>query len=435
MTWLVLLCSMMLWMGCSNRRLRPGFCRDDCTNKWEPDCETLCSIPQPQGGEESGEMPSTNPDASTDDRFAGEPNKPGATRPGSDDEQGDAGSMQQEGDCGPRCSDTLCDRERLTCSPCTSDGQCNESFPYCGDDGVCVGCKTHEHCEGVTPYCEPTERSCVQCMNHEQCDSAYDGQCLDNRCVPCSADEHCSNPDTPVCNGRQCKGCETNADCRRFGKELGVCEKDSGRCVQCTDEDNDTCCSPGSDLCIPTVCDNRDHTCSDQLPKSAKPCEECVSDLQCGQDHVCVTQRFDTDPTAGVQLDELDGHYCLPKVEVDVEAEDQDSCYEDHAPFIQKELGIATISGDMVDICTLRRSTCPAFTTHEYRNDACDTMESVPDHSVCGYEGLDDSRCVLQETAGTTRIYVCKMVCLIDEDCRSDYRCTGSDGAKTCEPG
>lgn len=432
--WLILACTAMAWMGCSDRRVRPGFCRDDCTEEWEPDCERLCAIPAPTSDDQPIMTGPPDRDASSEDpsEVIGDT---GTTRPDNSDDLGDGGVTPQDGKCGPRCSDFLCDQERGECALCSNDEECSGRFPYCDEDGICVGCKTDAHCNESAPYCESTERSCVQCMNDQQCSDPEKSQCLDNFCVPCSAHEQCTEPEAPVCTGGMCTGCSANADCQRFGDERGVCEASSHQCVQCTDSDRSACCSPGSEPCLPTVCDNRDHTCSDRLPMSAEPCEQCLSDTQCRNNHVCVKQRFDVDPTANEQWTELEGHYCLPKVQVEADADNQDTCYDDYAPFIRREPAVQTISGETADICTLRQSTCPAFVGHEDRNDACQTMESTPNHSACGYEGLDDARCVLQETAGTTRIYLCKMVCLVDKDCKEDYRCAGSDGAKTCEPG
>lgn len=281
------------------------------------------------------------------------------------------------------CQGGVCEAPAVTC---TSDADC-PTDQTCGAEGLCVGSpgdadgdgvadeddncptvanpdQTDANEDGVGDACENiTEPG--DCTNSSEC--SLDEVCVEGLCelVECSlaaGEELC--PADAVCVGTICRfapTCGSDAGCVDV---LGVCDRDSGRCVpgcstnaecggrrttSCVDsacvyacssdaqcDDNETCtggyclqneCSgngiegcpdgercDGAGQCEPyTACDDDDACLADEFCDAGicEPRVSCLSDLNCGNGQICEGGFCRTAATCTTDAECEDGEDCV----------------------------------------------------------------------------------------------------------------------------
>ena len=111
-------------------------------------------------------------------------------------------------------------------NPCEEHQDCPDSRPLCGEDGICVQCRTGDDCEDL-PHCG-IDNTCLECLENEHCDDQIHAFCADNGlCVECLENNHCHEQESPYCRE-------------------GI-----GTCVECT---NDAHCDDPDHACLYDTC-------------------------------------------------------------------------------------------------------------------------------------------------------------------------------------
>ena len=130
-----------------------------------------------------------------------------------------------------------------------NDGSVCPLSTHCDpDSGMCVACVEDRNCIfASTPHCAPGLHECVQCVVDDDC--PFGQTCDSLQCVFVCPDGGCFE-DAATCGpGHPCLVCTSDADCSEAPYGRGHCNPDSGKCVECTGDDQ---CSGDASRCIPS---------------------------------------------------------------------------------------------------------------------------------------------------------------------------------------
>jgi hypothetical protein len=143
---------------------------------------------------------------------------------------------------------------------------------------MCVECSMENstQCTVDAPICDPENFECVGCVTSSDCNDADEARC-----------------DTDT---NECVGCEGMADCESIA-DLPACN--SGTCVECTPESENTDCDG-------TSCNPATLTCTDTTLASRQTCETCLADSECIENHRCVAMTY-----KGVRHPDSNTGFCL----------------------------------------------------------------------------------------------------------------------------
>jgi hypothetical protein len=223
-----------------------------------------------------------------------------------------------------------------------------------GSGGENLGGACGDNCTDEKPHCIEDEGTCVECTKHAHCDNPAKPVCgLKNTCDPCRTNADCKDvlglTDTPVCVN-----------------DLGL--DDFGKCVGCLTE---TDC--GGNICDPTT-----KTCLELPFRKKSLCAPCEHDLECKVGEYCVPQVF-----GGTTI----GNFCTQTKEARVGAEG--NCSAEGAPFADnKEL--TSVGGVTARFCVLRTTTCLAYSDHSQQPTGCAASQL---DSACGAPDVNDGLC------------------------------------------
>ncbi len=309
-------------------------------------------------------------------------------------------------DSGPDTGET---DDAGTDAPMACGGACMGGTPHCDTD-TCVACLDNTHCDESAPVCG-TGGVCGPCTGPTDC-SAYpdtpvcgDSGAVDGTCVGCAGDSDCANADAGKCDTatNTCVPCDDSDQCTEDG--AGVCDMsgESGLCVECN-ADDETACGDN-------VCDVTAMTCTETPAEMTGLCGECVSDRQCSPGRVCVPMTYMDLDTPETSI----GNFCLWREDADAPVGAPAGSCPGVPPYF-RSTEVTSLSGETVDVCTLRASTCPALA--DYSTTSCATPGDSDD--TCG-AGLGDGLC--RNVSGETNR--CTMRCNSDDDCISSTCNTG----------
>ena len=165
---------------------------------------------------------------------------------------GDAHCLEPEA---PACQ--LSGANKGTCGECSSTNLalCEGDTPICDtNQGVCVGCGSHDDCDGATPACHSSGK-CVECTSNNKTLCSADKPGCDpseNVCVGCMGDDDCSGS-TPACQpSGSCGECSAS-NSSACGGNKPVCFVESGVCVDCSKDEAGQCTSCSTDSDCPSV--------------------------------------------------------------------------------------------------------------------------------------------------------------------------------------
>lgn len=291
--------------------------------------------------------------------------------------------------------------------PC--NGECQGATPVCNPaTALCVECLTRTDCKAPLPTCDTASYSCVECAATTDCTNGAKPLCdkAAAKCVACLKQSDCTDPTASTCTGGACTACTVDADCSNIAGK-SVC--DAGTCVQCTAKKFAAC---GLDSGTPLVCDSAKRSCSTNKQQSAGLCQTCVTDAQCKAGQTCVLDKFGSPPKDV-------GYFCHWK-KGDVANGAPADCFATGKPYSGTQVNVASIDGDVSDICTLAVSTCVA--EKQFKSKDC-TMTSAPNDASCGFAPAKDAKCA-QVPASSS--YRCTMICLSDDDCPGTTCDTGT---------
>jgi hypothetical protein len=109
------------------------------------------------------------------------------------------------------CTSPLgCAAATNTCTTCTSDDDCKQSFGKyaCMPTGCAqIQCRTNTDCTStLTATCNAETNKCVACLTDAECTSSFSPHCepTTNRCVACRTSADCKAP-TPTCTSNYCR--------------------------------------------------------------------------------------------------------------------------------------------------------------------------------------------------------------------------------------
>jgi len=262
-----------------------------------------------------------------------------------------------------------------------------------GSGGENLGGSCGDTCTDEKPHCIEDEGTCVECTKHA----------------------HCENPAKPVCGLKNtCDPCRTNADCKDVlgltdtpvcVNDLGL--DDFGKCVGCLTE---TDC--GGNICDPTT-----KTCLELPFRKKSLCAPCEHDLECKVGEYCVPQVF-----GGTTI----GNFCTQTKEARVGAEG--SCEIEGGggpPFVDTKT-LTSVGGVETQFCVLRTTTCPGYSHHSQQPEGCNAASQSD--SACGEPDVNDGLC-RQKDGGVT--FFCTYRCLSSLDCKSGSTCP-TEGDQYC---
>lgn len=164
--------------------------------------------------------------------------------------------------CAPATKETTTDSSSSstssTCEPGSRDCSCKPN-DGCNSGLLCVNGVCEAMGEETT---SSTSDSTISTSNTSQdgssdssTTSTYDGNCDPNEGVINSA---CSMPSEPYClPAGTCSDCSALESCTQVDANLGVCDPQSGFCVECTEDSQDACggttptCDPVTHTCVP----------------------------------------------------------------------------------------------------------------------------------------------------------------------------------------
>lgn len=268
--------------------------------------------------------------------------------PACDTDRGRCVECLEASDCpgGERCNPVT-----LSCEPveCRDASDCGGDRPFCGFDGVCIGCRTAGDCPtlgGVRRTCDLGLRECVEnpCTSDDHCALDPSGRRTcdvgSGACVQCLDDAACPGQRCDV-DSRLCVACVEDADCNASlgescNTQTNVCEVsgcgsdlmcagplrcalDSRECVQCVDSADCVfggLCSQGR--CVEVGACAADGDCPfPQRCTGDGVCAQCVDSGDCrgGQSCVagaCVEPASCTDSASCGPGRECAGGVCQP---------------------------------------------------------------------------------------------------------------------------
>src|SRR5690606_25769657 len=223
----------------------------------------------------------------------------------------------------------------------------------------------------------------------------------------------CEETTASYCDAGSCSPCQTNDDCAHLAGTT-VCDADAGQCVECTGTDYASC---GELDGTPLVCDSLQQTCTTHTAQVAGLCHTCVSDAHCRPGQLCVMETFEET--------EL-GYRCFWQPGAD----GAPAGCPVAQPYVTSKPDMTSIDGTAAAVCTLRTSTCKAH--QDFTNVDCESSEDVPDPSLCGEPGLNDSGCGLFGSVGEDNVYRCTVRCVGNDDCRVGINCDISANSPIC---
>jgi hypothetical protein len=402
------------------------------------------SIQRPDGGSDAGPDADVPQPCDTDEQCTDKR----ASRCGPDHlcipcgDNLDCGKFPDAHACIPEVGCFECDTGET--SACTGDTKVCDLASH-----ACVECTALNHvaCTGDTDYCHIQTGTCVQCLTNVECTAPGASVCNElkecesctddngcahmannathcntgkNQCVQCFENAHCPL-DSPVCDmdTGTCRQCEHSTEC---GQRDGTTVCFEGGCVECTADEREACKTEDNQE---TVCDVAAHSCANDRPvESANVCEDCVSDAECKVGQACVLMQWDTDENGTPDVDV--GRFCQWIKNGGGDA--PMACVSTARPYTgEKTVARTDKPEEMVTICTLAASTCPA---HSVFRNPCGrfgqgptsiVVESrfddlipgspvsadmiVPDDSLCGLGG----NCVAKSAADGA--YQCSVAC------------------------
>jgi len=299
-------------------------------------------------------------------------------------------------------------------TPC--DGACTGTKPVCNPaTNSCVQCVGKTDCAVPTPACDTATNACVECTDSPDCTDSAKPLCdkAAEKCVACLQQSDCNTAAASKCDAGTCKPCTADADCSGIAGK-GVC--DAGTCVQCTGKKFAAC---GENLGTPLVCDSLKKTCTTNKQGSSGLCQTCVSDAQCTNGKICVSDKFGT-PSKEV------GYFCHWK-KGDTADGAPLNCSVTGMPYVATQASAVSVDGATSDICTLAVSTCIA--RNQFRAKDCG-VASAPSDAACGVSPGKDSKCSVYDAGAKS--YRCTMTCGSDDDCPTPFTCNTGVSPAVC---
>ena len=267
-----------------------------------------------------------------------------------------------------------------------------------GSGGENLGGACGDNCTDEKPHCIEDEGTCVECTKHAHCEDPAKPVCgLKNTCDPCRTNADCKDvlglTDTPVCVN-----------------DLGL--DDFGKCVGCLTETD----------CGGAICELTTNTCIDgTIYKGKDVCEPCIDDRECMDGRVCVAMDF-TDPTTGPV-----GTFCLWRRGATQTAAPKGTCGLNSRPYA-KLLSVTTVNGEEdVEVCAPRSTTCTAIAHFSQPVSGCDAEGS---DEACGAAGFNDGLCRLRNGVEPLCTYPCGGS--DDSDCPKGFSCKAG-GDRYCD--
>ncbi|MET0385659.1 MAG: hypothetical protein ABW321_06855 [Polyangiales bacterium] len=266
------------------------------------------------------------------------------------------------------------------CVECASDDNCQGETKAgknrCTETNVCVECLESADCEGETPVCAVATNTCVECVADADCRSASASHCsAENKCVPCQDSTQCSHLSAA-------------------GKPL--CEPALGECVTCL----------AGEGCGDYTCILSTRQCSQVRPGELASCEQCETDLQCQNGHLCVALDWQ-----GVSV----GKRCVPRAA----AGSSGSC---RRPF-REDSDQTSVDGVRADVCVPPPNTTCQGVLDARNAKPCGTGPTIGS-TACGQANLDDGDCL--DTAASMSEWRCSYICEGPADCEGNLTCTSS---------
>lgn len=309
---------------------------------------------------------------------------------------------------GTDCGFLVCNELTGQCEDCLTDSQCDANEICDRGNGRCT-CAAEAHLCGSQcvndddpatcgERCEPcpTPPNALATCESEtcgfQCQEGWfrcDGPDCAAECQECVIDSDCG-PEAPVCNGGSCTDCSSSDDCQRFAPENGVCNVVSGRCVECTTNERESCEG--------RACNTLEGRCTDDLERSVQTCNPCQADTACHEGEACVRIEFN-----GIEFE--DGR-CL------ILAADAEDCRRPY-PLVRT---YETVDGVEDEFCSFRtdNTTCQGILDYE-------TPCSID--ADCGLSNFSDAVC--RDFPGMGDDERCTYRCNTDNDCGLDATCIG----------
>lgn len=275
-------------------------------------------------------------------------------------------------------------------------------------------------CEGLL-VCEVESGTCVECLEDGDCAAGL--LCKESQCEGCSSHADCVTPEASRCDAEaeRCAACLTDDDCADVvdsaGIALAVCDPELSACVQCTGT-NYEACGLDDDGVTPLLCNSQTRSCSKESLGNGDLCGGCISDAQCPSGSRCVLEVFDE-----MEL----GYVCLPiEGDPEVEVGAITDCFGAGRPFRAKRQQVASLDGDVQNVCALAVTTCKTLLEHGSAVEGCNAEHAI---KACGVEGLVDALCRSPEDSTA---YRCVMPCSASEDCMPGYACNRAE-ARFCD--
>src|SRR5450432_910323 len=168
----------------------------------------------------------------------------------------------------------------LTCSPCSTDGECPTGNLCVGSACIPGNCHSTTNCP-IGQICDLAAHNCASCANDGQCADPVNlgpgHYCQNNLCVAgqCRTTNDCAGG--KLCNtSLACVACGTTAECVTALGANHVCT--AGACVSgnCTTTGD---CTSGGQLCKSAAC----------VACAVDP--DCIGDPAYGPQHLCVAGR------------------------------------------------------------------------------------------------------------------------------------------------
>ena len=252
-------------------------------------------------------------------------------------------------------------------------------------------------CSGATPICDPSTDTCVGCLDHTDC-AAPTALCDPDTdtCVACLEDADCPSALAPRCNANMCTPCTTSAQCARFAASP-ECNPATSMCVQCTPATEASRC--GANSCDPTTSE-----CTSTARGSLGWCDECVSDSECGANHLCVENRRGT---------VTDGTYCMRLSSAGCQAP---------ATRVHSRTSTLGVTASFCFLYETQAVTCEAVAAFEA--DIRCTGFCVGDGVICPCP-LPPATCNIG--------YECTHRCATANDCAGGAACIGAFGGNVCD--
>ena len=318
----------------------------------------------------------------------------------------------------------LCNESTGHCEECTIDEQCQENavcnhqtnrcsciigYQYC--DGECISLDSVDSCGSECvpcPQVDNGEAACIERQCGAECDDGFyycDEDCTADpgHCVECIDDDHCTSRDAPVCDGGSCMPCTESLDCADHG-DFPACDKDTGRCVECTEENTEAC---GDYSCHP-----EDFECTETPRQSVTICKPCLSDSECIEDHHCVPMAFDGEPRESAYCLKLESTGCdMPRFQV-------------------PRLKESVTTGELDFYCGVNEDVTTCEAVHDY-DSHCEDRYGAD----CGHPDLDDAVCErIEFEPGLRCSYYCQHSTQEDspEECDEEWTCGMSAGTGYC---